>query len=821
MDQFRPDAMRHFLLPALLFLSIPIFAQFPAPYCGVTYQYNSDGNMITRVQFAGIDQTSPANSGSTPSMENFLSVTGQVTAGQTYPVSVKGPSSTFPSDVVLFVDWNQNQRFDDPGESYYVGRLEAANPANAFAVNATVTVPGNALPGITRMRLLKNTNLAAYSDPAAPNGVTDACSATMRSGQMEDYSLQVTGGQPANTCTPAEAGPNPGDRGCVSFSYRGQTVYYPTVRAADGNIWLEKNLGAQQVAIAKDDSLSYGHLFQWGRWDDGHQLRNSATAATPATGNPSGIGTGSSSFFVGTSSAAWWNANALTDTWKAATAAGASATNGVDPCKAIGPGWSLPTQEQWVQVIADEGFQGPDQAFASHLKLPVGGTRSSSDGTFTFVGVRGYYWSATTGNTGGRFLYYSAAITNPNSGGPRGSGSSVRCLSAAPAPVTVDSVAVRIRNNAAPRIVGIGNTLQAEATVYPAGVSQSVTWSIVPGTGTASVNGTGLVTAQSEGTVWVKAVSVLDPAKRDSLPLNLYAACVPTVNLDVQPGNRVCPGTPVTFTAQTTHAGSAPVYVWKKNGNTLGATGATYTETAPQTGDVIVCRLTSDAVCNLSGAVTSDSITLQVNPTLQTTLTENICRGESFSFYGSTLTTAGSYTHTLNSAAGCDSILTLQLTVTAAPAPVVQLIGNLLSTGNFTTYQWLLNGQPAPGNATSQTYLPGPSGQYSVRVANAAGCTATSAAYTHQNTMGIDEATWDGLSVYPNPAENFLTVRLPQSVETVSIALYTTDGRALRHAGIIAGGQYQLDVHELKTGLYLLQIRTADGNQKTVRVIKK
>ena len=66
-----------------------------------------------------------------------------------------------------------------------------------------------------------------------------------------------------------------------------------------------------------------------------------------------------------------------------------------------------------------------------------------------------------------------------------------------------------------------GGTLQMTATVYPATATQDVTWSIVPGTGMASVNATGLVTGVSNGTVFAKATAVQDATVKDSLLITL------------------------------------------------------------------------------------------------------------------------------------------------------------------------------------------------------------------------------------------------------------------------------------------------------------
>ena len=99
-------------------------------------------------------------------------------------------------------------------------------------------------------------------------------------------------------CNNTEPGTNPGDIGCVTFNYRGQPVSYTTVRGADGKIWLQQNLGSTKIATSLTDSEAYGDLFQWGRWDDGHQLRNSSlSSSAPSPNNPSGLNGGNAAFY--------------------------------------------------------------------------------------------------------------------------------------------------------------------------------------------------------------------------------------------------------------------------------------------------------------------------------------------------------------------------------------------------------------------------------------------------------------------------------------------------------------------------------------------
>lgn len=52
-------------------------------------------------------------------------------------------------------------------------------------------------------------------------------------------------------------------------------------------IWLDRNLGATQIATSSTDTNSYGDLYQWGRPFDGHQSRTSSTHDGDTLGKPS------------------------------------------------------------------------------------------------------------------------------------------------------------------------------------------------------------------------------------------------------------------------------------------------------------------------------------------------------------------------------------------------------------------------------------------------------------------------------------------------------------------------------------------------------
>ncbi|KAA5532776.1 GEVED domain-containing protein [Paenimyroides baculatum] len=327
---------------------------------------------------------------------------------------------------------------------------------------------------------------------------------------------------PQTVC--ADPGPNVGDTGCVTFTYDGVSKTHKTVRGADENIWLQQNLGSTQVATTMTDANSYGDVYQWGRWNDGHEKRTSTTTTVPTTNNPSGLTTTSNSFIIG-SSTDWWDGGSITDTWSAVSSSNTSATEGCDPCKAIGAGWVMPTETDWTGIKTAESISNPATAFASNLKLPASGYRSSSTGNYTFVDQRGYYWSSTTSTLGGKYFYVGSTIANPSAGAMRGQGHAVRCIYKTA--VSVNTVAVTTQNNVAATITAANGTLQLQAAITPTTANQAVTWSVQSGSTSASVDNTGLVTGLTNGTAIIRATSVADTTKFGELTVTVN---IPTAN---------------------------------------------------------------------------------------------------------------------------------------------------------------------------------------------------------------------------------------------------------------------------------------------------
>ena len=205
----------------------------------------------------------------------------------------------------------------------------------------------------------------------------------------------------------------------VKFIYRGLEVTYGTIERG-GLCWMDRNLGASQVATSSTDEDAYGDLFQWGRLDDGHQVRDPLSGTTtdlsitdvPPHGN----------FILAPDEPRDWRVGQNNNLWQG--------VNGINnPCPT---GWRVPTETEWAAERASWGFNlnSTTEAINSSLKLPAVGFRDFGDGVLINSGTHGYYWSSTVAVNDPRsmYLFISPNVGSSMSHGYRASGLSVRCV---------------------------------------------------------------------------------------------------------------------------------------------------------------------------------------------------------------------------------------------------------------------------------------------------------------------------------------------------------------------------------------------------------
>ena len=318
---------------------------------------------------------------------------------------------------------------------------------------------------------------------------------------------------------------------------------------------------------------------------------------------------------------------------------------------------------------------------------------------------------------------------------------------------------------------------------------------------------------------------------------SIASVTVTVNNLTVNAGNDVtiCAGATTNL-----NASGGTTYSWSP---TLGLTNpnvanptafpsgtTTYTVTATTNGcsatDQVVVTVATPTISAGSDVAICDGGSIQLNVNGGANYTWTPATGldnPNVSNPVASPTTTTSYTVT-GVVAGCTTSDVILVTVNANPiAPTITPNGIEIQSSPSFGYQWNFNGNPIPG-ATFQNLFPDSTGNYTVTVFNANGCSSTSAPYT-VTTVGISTIKIDNsITIHPNPAVNNAMLTIQATVnESAVVLLYNSIGELIAEERInltIGANKKNLSLENLAVGIYTVKVIGNETNAVKV-LIKK
>lgn len=230
----------------------------------------------------------------------------------------------------------------------------------------------------------------------------------------------------------------------------------------------------------------------------------------------------------------------------------------------------------------------------------------------------------------------------------------------------------------------------------------------------------------------------------------------------------------------------------------------------------------TDTVVAAGGCDSTFTVNLTIYTNTSSTISPVACNVYVSPSGNNTWTSSGTYYDSIPNANGCDSLITINLTIVQLNNGVSQN-GNMLTAlqgGASVSYQWLdcdNNFAIVPG-ANSQSFTPSANGNYAVEV-SMNGCTDTSTCYAVTG-IGIDDSLNDQIQkIYPNPATNKLEVELAVDYESSAVRITNIFGAIVMEFETIENS-FTIDLEMLESGLYYLSIINSKGTSNSSFVKK-
>ena len=184
------------------------------------------------------------------------------------------------------------------------------------------------------------------------------------------------------------------------------------------------------------------------------------------------------------------------------------------------------------------------------------------------------------------------------------------------------------------------------------------------------------------------------------------------------------------------------------------------------------------------------TLTLTVNPVANTNLTAAICEGTTYTENGFNASEAGTYTQNLQTVNGCDSIVTLTLTVNP--------------TYNITIDASINEGETYEENGFSESEA----GTYVHTLQSEFGCDSViTLNLTVNSSLNDVVANAIEVSLYPNPARAYTMLKVEGLKEQTPVYLFDIQGRKLKEYIMNIGQEtLRIDLGDLPKGVYTIML---------------
>jgi uncharacterized repeat protein (TIGR03803 family) len=218
----------------------------------------------------------------------------------------------------------------------------------------------------------------------------------------------------------------------------------------------------------------------------------------------------------------------------------------------------------------------------------------------------------------------------------------------------------------------------------------------------------------------------------------------------------------------------------------------------------------TDTISNSSGCYSVITVNLKIVNSSTSEMDTTSCLSYTSPSKNHTWKEDGTYTDIIPNAAGCDSIITIHLTVKHINTNVIQEGYGLQAAFSEGEYQWIncLDNDLLTGE-TSQSFTANTPGNYAVIISDQE-CTDTSACYTILPT-DLSEPPNDKITLYPNPSTGSFTINLGQVYPEAWITVTNPEGERILQEKYLNTDKIKIS-EAILPGLYFVNVNTGDSD---------
>ncbi len=226
-----------------------------------------------------------------------------------------------------------------------------------------------------------------------------------------------------------------------------------------------------------------------------------------------------------------------------------------------------------------------------------------------------------------------------------------------------------------------------------------------------------------------------------------------------------------------------------------------------------------DTIPNTAGCDSVMTISVTIHNSSKSSFSDTACDSYTVPSGDETYTVSGTYMDTIPNTAGCDSVMTITVTINTVDTMVTDSSPTLVAHAIDATYQWLNcdSGYAVIPGETGQSFTATANGSYAVEITQN-GCTDTSACVSVVNVGIVENDIGNKFLVYPNPTNGNFSIDMGEVYPTLIVSLSDLSGKVIYSRKHSQSRFLNLDINAA-AGIYLLTINS--GRDKTVvRMIK-